>query len=490
MNCGNGGRRFELDGQRRSEMKLANFIAASGLLLCLVHDVLANDTFILATGRRDPRIYAIDLEQALKLENNNTPNAIVSRSKVALDRLDGRPLGDPANIVVSEDRKRAYIVNHHGSIDNNEFLQHGGRGNISVMNIWKMIRRENDDTAEALVRHIDSGHFGSVGLVLLPDMFIIGNAESHLTEDGGNRITFVDRRTGSLRGEVELALGESAMGVACPKFPVPFTSPSGPPTFEQPFLQPNGTFSPVPLLSPHPSWGCFPDTNGITLGRGSDGKHYLFAANGGTNDVSVIDLEQALAGNKTPEIIRIPTQIGPWGITTSPNGRWIVAANRESQQVAVEGNTISIIDVDRARMGNSNAEVARVLVGTSDPNVQTRPFIPSFTPDGKYIIVPNFRANNVSIIDLHRALARDPGAEVARIRLIRPPEADGQVLAARPKGSAVTSDGRYAVISGGPRTTFEPSGTVWIIDLQTRTVVGTVTGVGNDPYGLALVETR
>jgi len=469
-------------------MKLANFIAASGLLLCLVHDVLANDTFILATGRRDPRIYAIDLEQALKLENNNTPNAIVSRSKVALDRLDGRPLGDPANIVVSEDRKRAYIVNHHGSIDNNEFLQHGGRGTIAIMNIRKMIRPENDDTAEALVRHIDSGHFGSVGLVLLPDMFIIGNAESHLTEDGGNRITFVDRRTGSLRGEVELALGNP--GFACPDFPVPFTSPSGPPTFEQPFPQPNGTFSPVPLLSPHPSWGCFPDTNGITLGHGSDGKHYLFAANGGTNDVSVIDLEQALAGKKTPEIARIPTQIGPWGITTSPNGRWVVAANRESQQVAFEGNTISIIDVDRARMGNPNAEVARVLVGTSDPNVQTRPFIPSFTPDGKFVIVPNFRANNVSIIDLHRALARDPGAEVARIPLIRPPEADGQVLPARPKGSAVTSDGRYAVISGGQRTTFEPSGTVWIIDLRTRTVLATVTGVGNDPYGLALVETK
>ena len=96
----------------------------------------------------------------------------------------------------------------------------------------------------------------------------------------------------------------------------------------------------------------------------------------------------------------------------------------------------------------------------------------------------------MSIIDLHRALARDPGAEVARIPLIRPPEADGQVLPARPKGSAVTSDGRYAVISGGQRTTFEPSGTVWIIDLRSRTVVGTVTGVGNDPYGLALVETK
>jgi YVTN family beta-propeller protein len=436
--------------------------------------VLADDTFILATGRRDPRIYAIDLEQALKPKNNNTPNAIVSRSKVALDRLDGRPLGDPANIVVSEDRQTAYVVNHHGSIDNNEFMQHGGRGNISVMTIRKMIRPENDDTAEALVRHIDSGHFGSVGLVLLPDMFIIGNAESHLTEDGGNRITFVDRRTGSLRGEVELALGNP--GFPCPKFPVPFVSPNGPP-------------SPVPLLSPDPAWGCFPDTNGITLGHGSDGKSYLFAANGGTNDVSVIDLEQALAGNKTPEIIRIPTQIGPWGITTSPDGRWIVAANRESQQVAFEGNTISIIDADLARMAAANAEVARVLVGTKDPDVQTRPFIPSFTPDGKFIIVPNFRANNVSIVDLDLALAGNPG-EVAQIPLIRPPEADGQVLAARPKGSAVTSDGRYAIISGGPRTVFEASGTVWIIDLRTRTVVATVTGVGNDPYGLAVVELR
>src|SRR5215831_19713808 len=187
-------------------MKLANFMIASGLLLCLTYDVLANDTFILATGRRDPRIYAIDLEQALKLENNNTPNAIVSRSKVALDRLDGRPLGDSANVVISEDGKTAYVVNHHGSIDNAEFLQHGGRGNIAVMSVKKMVSRKYDNTADALEQHIDSGHFGSVGLVLFRVLFVMGNAESHLTEDGGNRVTFVDRKTGSLRGEVELAL--------------------------------------------------------------------------------------------------------------------------------------------------------------------------------------------------------------------------------------------------------------------------------------------
>lgn len=469
-------------------MNIRNLMIAGTLLLCFAQEALADNTFILVTGRRDPRIYAIDLQKALRPANNNTPNAIVSRSKVALDRLDGRPLGDPANLVISEDRKTAYVVNHHGATDNAEFLQHGGRGNIAVMNIKKMVKRQHDNTAAALEMHFDSGHFGSVGLVLLPDMFIIGNAESHLTEDGGNRITFVDRKTGSLRGQVELALGPGAPGFPCPAFPVPFVSPSGPPTFEHPFVQPNGTFSPVPLLSPHPAWGCFPDSNGITLGRGSDHKTYLFTANGGTDDVSVIDLEWALAGHKTPEIMRIPTQIGPWGITTSPNGRWVVAANRESQRVAFEGNTISIIDVDRARLGDAGAEVRRVRVGTSDPNVQTRPFIPSFTPDGTQIIVPNFRANNVSIVDLARALGGDPDAEVARIPLIRPADPDGVVRPARPKGSAITSDGRYAVISGGPRTTFEPSGTVWIIDLQTRKVVATVTRVGNDPYGLAVVD--
>ena len=471
-------------------MRLAKLMFAGGFLLCIAQEALAGDdsTFILATGRRDPRIYAIDLKKSLRPENNNTPNAIVSRSKVALDRLDGRPLGDSANIVVSEDRKTAYVVNHHGAVDNAEFLQHGGRGNIAVMNVKKMVSRRHDNTADALERHIDGGHFGAVGLVLLRDMFIIGNAESHLTEDGGNRITFVDRKTGSLRGEVQLVLGHGG-STPCPVFPVPFVSPSGPPAFEHPFAQANGTFSPVPLLSPHPAWGCFPDTNGVALGRSSAGKSYLFTANGGTDDVSVIDMDRALAGQKTPspEIMRIPTQIGPWGITASPNGRWIVAANRESQRIAFEGNTISILDVDRIGTGLA-PEVARVRVGTNDPNGQTRPFIPSFTPDGREIVVPNFRSNNLSIVDLAKALAGDPGAEVARIPLVRPADPDGQVRPARPKGSAVTSDGRYAAISGGPRTAFEPSGTVWIIDLRARAVVGTVTGVGNDPYGLALVK--
>ena len=101
------------------------------------------------------------------------------------------------------------------------------------------------------------------------------------------------------------------------------------------------------------------------------------------------------------------------------------------------------------------------------------------------MVVPNVRANNVSIVSLELALAGNPDAEVARIPLVRP---DGQP--ARPKGSAITSDGRYAVISGGPSSPpfSQELGHLYVIDLRSRRVVATVTGVGHEPYALAVVE--
>jgi YVTN family beta-propeller protein len=83
------------------------------------------------------------------------------------------------------------------------------------------------------------------------------------------------------------------------------------------------------------------------------------------------------------------------------------------------------------------------------------------------------------------AAVRRLDGEVARIPLVRP---DGQP--ARPKGIAVTADGRYAVVSGGARQapTAPASGTVFVIDLRTHRQVATVTGVGNDPYGLTIVD--
>lgn len=54
----------------------------------------------------------------------------------------------------------------------------------------------------------------------------------------------------------------------------------------------------------------------------------------------------------------------------------------------------------------------------------------------------------------------------------------------------MTSDGRYALVTGGANTLpdLTPTGTVFIIDLATRTQLATVTGVGIDPYGLVAVD--
>ncbi|MFZ1805756.1 MAG: hypothetical protein WAU36_00950 [Cyclobacteriaceae bacterium] len=452
------------------------FVSVSGGLLVsgCAEETKDQDAYILVAGRRFPYVYAISLEAALDPVNNNTSNAIISRSKVALDRLDGQLLGDPANLLVSEDGRTLYVINHHGSIDNGEFKQHGGRGQIAVLDVDEILDSNNNGTANALLRHMDSGGFGAIGAVLLPDMLIISNAENNLTEDGGNRIGFVDRRTGSLRGTVELPLGspdKSSRGLDCPDYPVPYVAPYGPPKN-------------LAVLSSDPTFGCFPNPNGLALGRASNGKRYLFTANGGTNDVSVIDLERALEGDRLAEIHRIPNQLGAWGITVTPDARHIIVAHGGSQQEDVSGNTISIINVDRASVGASDAEVARMLVGTDDPTVQTHPLIPSVTPDGREIIVPNLMVDNVTIINIELALAGDPGVEVARIPLER-----SNGASVRPKGSAITADGRYAVISAGPGSQpySQEIGYVYVIDLETRTVVGTVTGVGNDPYGLAIV---
>jgi len=53
-------------------MTLKSLRIVSGLLRGLVPNAFAADIFILATGRRDPRIFAIDFKEALKAENRTT----------------------------------------------------------------------------------------------------------------------------------------------------------------------------------------------------------------------------------------------------------------------------------------------------------------------------------------------------------------------------------------------------------------------------------
>ena len=119
--------------------------------------------------------------------------------------------------------------------------------------------------------------------------------------------------------------------------------------------------------------------------------------------------------------------------------------------------------------------------GTNNPSAASRPFGVAFTPDGKTLLVSNFRANNLSFVDVERALSGGLGAETARLPLATP---DGKP--SRPRGIAITPDGKYAAVTGAPRG--EPnSGVLWVIDIAQRKAVGRVTGVGNETYLLALL---
>src|SRR3984893_14371293 len=375
---------------------------ASLLSLCLLTTTadaaLAAGPYAFVTGRRDPRIYATDLGAALKPANNNTDKAIISRSLVGPRRLDGVLLGDPANIVLSSDGKTAYVMNHHGQVSNTEFLQHGGRASVSVLDVKKMLQKSTDNSEAAVLRVMDGGWFGGVGVLALnkPDLLLTSASEGWLSEDGSNRITIIDPKSGAFVGQIQMAVkgaGTRQLNPDCPAVEVPWKG--GPPTA-------------IPYLAPSKQFGCWPDPESLAVGKGSDGKSYLFSGNAGTEDVSVMDLARALKGEPVVEVApRIPVQSGPFGIAASPNGKLIAVTSRESNlEDDLEGNTISIIDVDLARAGKPGAEAARVQVGTDDPKALGRPFAVAWTPDGKDIVVANFRTNNVSIVDAALAIAK------------------------------------------------------------------------------------
>jgi DNA-binding beta-propeller fold protein YncE len=131
--------------------------------------------------------------------------------------------------------------------------------------------------------------------------------------------------------------------------------------------------------------------------------------------------------------------------------------------------------------GGKKAEVERLLVGTNNPSVASRPFAVAFTPEGETLLVSNFRANNLSFVDVGKAWAGELGAEVVRLALATP-----SGVPARPRSIVVTPDGKYAAVIGAPRGA-PGSGVLWVVDLAARKVIGRVTGVGNETYFLTLV---
>ncbi|HET7096153.1 MAG TPA: hypothetical protein VFJ68_02095 [Casimicrobiaceae bacterium] len=423
----------------------------------------AKGPYLLVSGRWDNTIVVIDVEKAMDPANDGTPNAIVNRVRVTPDidakgsgAKDTPASGQPVNVVLSPDNRYAYIVNHSGAATPAaaDGFQHGHAGTVTVLNVAKALDPANSMTLNAVDAIIPTGNFGPVGLAVTPDgrHALVSGSEGDGDEDGGRVITVIDLPARKVLHHVELAYGK-------PGFPCPPQK--------------------IAHAGPHKDFGCFTDANAVVMSSRHGG--VVFTANGGTDDVSVLDVKRAVAGAAGAETARIPVAVGPWGLAMSPDGGLVAVANREDARTGVEGNTVSLIDVDKAVSGAKGAEVARLLVGTNNPVVQSRPFGVAFSPDGKLLLASNFRANNVSFIDVAKALAGESGAEVARLALATPSGAPS-----RPRGIVFTPDGKHAAITGAPRGA-PGSGVLWIVDVASRKAVGRVTGVGNETYLLALV---
>ena len=175
-------------------------------LALVAADVASAKSFALVSGRRDPRIYTIDLEAALRPANQNTANAIISRALVSPQRLDGacRRSSQYRSEPRPPHRLRDALL--WSDSECGVFLQHGGRANISIMNVGKLLRPESDNTDAALEKVVDAGWFGGVGLIAFPNLLIASSSEGWLSVDGSNRISLIDPRSGAMVGQIQMAL--------------------------------------------------------------------------------------------------------------------------------------------------------------------------------------------------------------------------------------------------------------------------------------------
>lgn len=411
---------------------------------------------LIVSGRWDNNVAIVDVARALAPENDLSDRAIVARPRVTPDvdtDGDGKPdapaSGQPVSILVDRQGRLAYVVNHSGAATPTAAAgyQHGHPGLVTVVDLVKARDPACDGTLDAVAAFVPTGRTGPVGCALSPDgqTLLVNCGEAEGSEDGGDEITAID--VTSRRVVRRIPLRET------PGHPAP-----GPSRHD----------------SPHPSFGRYPNPTGIAVSAYRGG--YAFVGNGGISDVSVIDLAAAFAGDPDAEIARVPVETGPFGLAVSPDGRLVAVAARESMSEPYEGRTISIIDVARAAEGRADAEVARVRVGADDATKATRPFAVAFTPDGRHIVVSCFRANAISIVDVAQALAGRP-AEVQRIYPTAPGGAEP-----RPRGITIAA-GRYACVVGGAKSGTRSS-LVWLLDLKSGKIASTVTGVGNETYGL------
>jgi len=385
-------------------------------------------TLILASGRWDNNLAVIDVARALDRANDATDRAVLALPRATPD-LDGAPAsGQPVNLLCPPGSAHAYVVNHSGtaSAAQASAYQHGHPGTLTVLDRARLLA--SDGTAGAIAGVIELGICGPVGIALSPDgaQILVSSAEAAGAEDGGAEIAVVELATHRVLAPIRLK---------------------------------HGAGEPCGADNPHPDFGRYPNPNGIAVTP--DG--LLVTANGGTDDASIVSLATR------EEVARVATQSGGFGVSVSPDGRLAAVASRESMRSGAFGNTVSVIDLA------ARAEIARIRVGTDDPDEGTRPFVAAFTPDGARLVVSCFRSNTLSLVDVAQA------REVTRLVLEDPTGGPAQ-----PRGVLVSPEGWVAVTGGKKRG--PGSSLLWALDLARFEVVARTLGIGNETYLLTACE--
>ncbi len=185
---------------------------ALGLLLAGSATIATSAPYLLVSGRWDNTVLVIDLAKAMEPANDGTQNAIVNRVRVTADIAPNTPAsGQPVNVVLSPDRRFAYIVNHSGSVTTKAAadFQHGHAGTVTVLNVAKALDPANNMTLNAVETIIPTGNFGPVGLAVTADgkHALVSGSEGDGPEDGGRVITVLDLTARKALHHIELAWG-------------------------------------------------------------------------------------------------------------------------------------------------------------------------------------------------------------------------------------------------------------------------------------------
>jgi len=340
-------------------------------------------------------------------------------------------------------------------VNNAEFLQHGGRGSVSVMDVKKMLRPEFDDTESRRRANYDSGTWSGrpAGPSRAADREPLGKL---LTEAARTASASSAGRTGGRRGQIEMALGHP--GHACPAFPCLSSRDSAP----------GGSFA-----TPDPdSLAAGPNPEFLALGHGSRRKTNLFWEGG--HQLRVSDgSAAALMGIPVVEVAPAHSSADrPLTASGKPERQIHRRDRAKSGQAGLRRH--SIVDHRRGSRRTARRRRGGSRAGrTDDPNGQTRPFTSPGTPDGRQIIGRDLPHEQCAIVDLRKALAHDPAR---KSRAFRSPARQTQMgdPPRPPEGHRGHVGGRYAVVSGGRASlpTLRRVGTVWVIDLHQRASSG------------------